>query len=218
MKSSALAESIAKKVLSSFQKIIKARPAPDPDICNMQDARIADIYAGEPPTITEFVKILYALGIATVINFHKESDLNSNTKVKFTKFDESAIPPTRSRQGDAGYDLYALHDCLLGPGQSDTIKTGIGIALPSYSVGLIWPRSGLSVKHDIETGAGVIDSNYRGDITVKLYNHGKETYQFHKGDRIAQLIISAKFDADFIECDNLPDSDRNDAGFGSSGK
>lgn len=218
MKSSAIAESIAKKVLSTFQKIIKTRPAPDPEICNMQDTRIADIYADEPPTITEFVKILYALGIATVINFHKESDLNSNTKVKFTKFDAGAIPPTRSRQGDAGYDLYALHDCRLDPGQSDTIKTGIGIALPSYSVGLVWPRSGLSVKHDIETGAGVIDSNYRGDITVKLYNHGKETYFFQKGDRIAQLIISAKFDADFIECNNLPDSDRNDAGFGSSGK
>lgn len=218
MKSSIMAETKAKQVLSAFQNLIKKMPAPDPDICNMSDIRISDIYAGESPTISEFAKILYALGIATVINFHKESDLNSNTKVKFTKFDADAIPPTRSRQGDAGYDLYALHDCQLDPGQSDTIKTGIGIALPSYSVGLIWPRSGLSVKHDIETGAGVIDSNYRGDITVKLYNHGKETYQFHKGDRIAQLIISAKFDADFIECDNLPDSDRNDAGFGSSGK
>ena len=138
------------------------------------------------------------------------------TVVNFKKSSDDAIAPCKSRPEDAGYDLYASEAKTLQPGDSAVISTGIAVALPSFSVGLIWPRSGLSVKHCLETGAGVIDSNYRGVVAVKLYNFGSEAYEISKGDRIAQLLVMPKLCVDFIEGD-LGETDRGDQGFGSSG-
>ena len=78
--------------------------------------------------------------------------------------------PTRANKTDAGYDLYALEDLEIGPVNQKLVKTGISMAIPKGYVGLIWPRSGLAYKHGLDVFAGVIDSGYRGDIGVILYN------------------------------------------------
>lgn len=85
--------------------------------------------------------------------------------------------------------------------------------------GLIWPRSGLAVRNDIAVMAGVIDNDYRGEICVKLFNHGREPLHYQTGDRIAQILFHAVMaDVEFLEVDELTDSDRGDGGFGSSGR
>ena len=98
------------------------------------------------------------------------------------------------------------------------VSTGISVALPAESAGLIWPRSGLAAKHGIDTLAGVIDADYRGEIRVVLINHGPADYTIRKGDRIAQMLIQKIEFIDVVESDSLPDSVRGVGGFGSSGR
>ena len=82
---------------------------------------------------------------------------------------------------------------------------------------MLWSRSGLSVKHNVECGAGCIDSSYRGEVKVHLYNHGDEVFYIKKGDRIAQLLTMPINLSDYTPVDELPDTDRGEKGFGSSG-
>ena len=128
-----------------------------------------------------------------------------------------AVVPNRSNPTDAGYDLYSIEYKSIQPGQRELVKTGISMSIPSDYVGLIWPRSGLAVKHGIDTMAGVIDSGYRGEICVVLQNHGSNTYVVNAGDRIAQMLFQRVECVYFNETDLLEDSDRGASGFGSSG-
>ena len=98
------------------------------------------------------------------------------------------------------------------------ISTGISLALPAGYVGLIWPRSGLAVKKAIDCGAGVIDSQYRGEVQVLLFNHSDEDYHYSQGERIAQLLIQKVETAVFVQVDRLEDTTRGEAGFGSTGR
>lgn len=98
------------------------------------------------------------------------------------------------------------------------ILTGIRLALPLGYVGLVWPRSGLAVDHALDCGAGVIDSQYRGEIKVLLFNHGDEDYHVKSGDRIAQLLIQKVETVEFIPIDDLDRTARGEAGFGSTGQ
>src|SRR6185369_15805264 len=77
----------------------------------------------------------------------------------------------------------------LAPGARAAVPTGIHLALPEGHVGLVWPRSGLAIRHGIDTLAGVIDSDYRGEVKVVLVNHGREAFRIEAGDRVAQLLI-----------------------------
>jgi dUTP pyrophosphatase len=97
------------------------------------------------------------------------------------------------------------------------IKTGISMAIPDGYVGLIWPRSGLAVKHGLDTMAGVVDSGYRGEVCVVLQNHGYEPYNVKAGDRIAQILFQSILSVQMIETEELNNSDRGQSGFGSSG-
>jgi len=83
---------------------------------------------------------------------------------------------------------------------------------------LIWPRSGLAVKKGIDCGAGVIDSHYRGEVKVLLFNHSDSEFQIEPGDRIAQLLIQKVERVEFIPVDQLNETARNEGGFGSTGK
>ena len=133
------------------------------------------------------------------------------------KLDEDAIVPTKANRSDAGYDLYAFHGTILQKHAHKLIKTGISMAIPEGYVGLIWPRSGMAYKHGIDVFAGVIDSSYRGEIGVVLYNSQYSNYSIEKGDRIAQILFQKIEDFDLHVVENLDDTNRGTGGFGSSG-
>ena len=131
-----------------------------------------------------------------------------------------ARPPLRGRDGDAGYDLSCVESFVLRPGERKAVPTGVAIALPPGIAGLVTPRSGLAIRHGIAcvNSPGLIDPNYRGELRVILVNHGDETYRAHAGDRIAQLLLVPYWAPDLRIVDELPESERGEAGFGSSGR
>ena len=132
---------------------------------------------------------------------------------------DAAKIPTKAHKSDAGWDLYASYTSQpVYPHKRRLVSTDISIAIPDGYCGLIWPRSGLSVKKGIDVLAGVIDSGYRGEIKVCLLNTSDQIVHIHPGDRIAQLIIQKVEDVKFLEVDNLDDTDRGEGGFGSSGE
>jgi dUTP pyrophosphatase len=144
-------------------------------------------------------------------------------EVKIKRVREGAILPTRASTGAAGYDLYACisEPVEIKPHDLCKIPTGIAIALPdSYTVGLIFARSGLGVKHGIApaNAVGVIDSDYRGEIMVGLCNSGSEPYTLSPGERFAQLVIMPVCEAMLEEADDLDETERGSSGFGSTGK
>ncbi len=96
--------------------------------------------------------------------------------------------------------------------------TGLRLQLPPRHVGLVWPRSGLAVRHGIDTLAGVIDSDYRGEVRVVLVNHGREPFRIAPGDRVAQLLLQRVERAAFVSTDALEDTERAEGGFGSTGR
>jgi len=126
--------------------------------------------------------------------------------------------PQYGSEGAAGADLTASCDLTLAPGAREAVPTGIHLEIPPDHVGLIWPRSGLAVRHGIDTLAGVIDSDYRGEIRVVLVNHGTEPLRIAPGDRIAQLLVQRVERATFARGDDLGSTGRGEGGFGSTGR
>lgn len=136
--------------------------------------------------------------------------------IKFKKLSDSATVPTRGSDFAAGYDLYSTEDYTLECGERKLFKTNIAMAIPSGLYGRIAPRSGLAFKDGIDTLAGVIDEDYRGDVGVILINFGANTKEFKKGDKIAQIIFEKYHPAIFSEVSELPASVRATGGFGST--
>jgi len=126
--------------------------------------------------------------------------------------------PVRSSADAAGADLFAAADVTLAPGERRLVPTGLQVAIPAGYVGLVWPRSGLAFRHGIDTMAGVIDSDYRGEVRVLLVNHGAGECRIERGDRIAQLLVQRVEPAVFVRVDELPASTRGSGGFGSTGR
>ena len=141
-------------------------------------------------------------------------------QISFTRLDKELPPPTRSHAGDAGVDLHARGPAKLAPGERETVPTGIAVAIPDGYAGLVVPRSGLASLFGVGVvnSPGLVDSGYRGEIAVILINLGSETVTIERGDRIAQLVIVPVHEADFIEQEQLPGSDRGAGGFGSTGR
>jgi len=137
--------------------------------------------------------------------------------IKCKKLLDSASVPTRAHEHDAGWDLYSSERSLIISSKRRIVSTSMSLAIPDGYVGLIWPRSGLAVKKGIDVFAGVIDSGYRGEIKVCLYNSSKTNFEINKGDRIAQIIFHKLPQTEMLEVDSLDDSIRGDSGFGSSG-
>ena len=134
---------------------------------------------------------------------------------------DSGLPlPVRAHPDDAGVDLFAASDLELEPGRRALVGTGIAIALPVGTVGLIHPRSGLAARAglSIVNTPGTIDAGYRGEIKVCLINHDlDDTIAIRRGDRIAQLLVQRVELPELIEVDELDDTVRGDGGYGSSG-
>lgn len=128
--------------------------------------------------------------------------------------------PLYAQPGDAGADLRSRESKVIPAGGRNLIQTGLSIALPDGYVGLVHPRSGLAAKFGITVlnTPGTIDSGYRGEIAVTLYNTSQDDFKVEPGDRIAQLIIQKYEVADFIRVEILPNSHRGESGFGSTGK
>lgn len=143
-------------------------------------------------------------------------------KVRIKKLNERAVIPTYGSAGSAGGDLYSAeeNDITVAPGQTAFIGTGLAVEIPQGLVGLVYARSGLACKKGLAPAnkVGVIDSDYRGEIKVALYNHGKEPQTVAKGERIAQLVIAPFVVAEYEETDDLSDTARGEGGFGSTGR
>ena len=114
--------------------------------------------------------------------------------------------------------MYADNEHTVLPNCVSVVPTGIAMAIPDGFVGLVWPRSGLACKHGVQTLAGVIDSDYRGEIKVALTTCTKTTMSINQGDRIAQLLIMPVSMLECVEVGSLDDTERAASGFGSTGK
>lgn len=126
----------------------------------------------------------------------------------------------RAHAGDAGADLYAAEDVTLQPGERALVGTGIAIALPIGTVGLIHPRSGLAAKHGLTVvnAPGTVDAEYRGELKVCLLNTDlHEPIEITRGMRIAQLVVQRVELVEFAEVDELDDTARGADGYGSTG-
>lgn len=143
--------------------------------------------------------------------------------VPFIRLTPEARAPSKAHDSDAGFDLYSIEDVELShETQTVLVKTGIAVAIPPGHYGRVASRSGLSVKNNIEVGAGVIDSGYRGEIMVKLHlfhtKPGDDPVLLTKGSRVAQLIITPCPPVSMVLTDRLDNTERADGAFGSSGK
>ena len=143
------------------------------------------------------------------------------TTVKIKKLSPNAITPKSGTEFAAGADLYACTDesITINPGVTQFIHTGLAMEIPTGLVGLIYARSGMACKKGVAPAnkVGVIDSDYRGEIIVALYNHASEPLTINHGDRIAQMVYAPYYTATFVEAEELEDSVRGEGGFGSTG-
>ena len=165
-------------------------------------------------------------------------NLNMPLVIKFKRITPDGQIPTKGSIGAAGYDLHAAHDCIIPKIclkiEMDTteekkeveniyvskalIKTDIACKIPDTHYGRVAPRSGVSWKHHVHVGAGVIDSDYRGNIGIVLYNLSSKDFIIKKGDRVAQLIFERiENNAMIEEVTDLDESDRGSGGYGSTG-
>ena len=143
-------------------------------------------------------------------------------KVLIKKLDPSVELPAYKTEGASGMDLMALikEPITLKPNSSCLVPTGLAIAFSSDFEIQIRPRSGLAAKNCISVlnTPGTIDSDYRGEIKVILFNHGKNDFLINNKDRIAQMILTPVIKMEFEETDDLPETVRGEGGFGSTGK
>jgi dUTP pyrophosphatase len=128
-----------------------------------------------------------------------------------------ATLPTRGSDEAAGLDLCAIKPAIILPGERTVIRTGIAVAIPFGFYGRIAPRSGLAVKKGLNILAGVIDSDYRGELLVCVINHGETIFEVEEGMRIAQFIVTKCEIMEPEWVDSLPESRRGTAGIGSTG-
>lgn len=143
---------------------------------------------------------------------------NNNMNIQIKKLSDKAKIPSQASKSAAGYDLYAAEEVLVNTMGRKLVKTNISISIPEGYYGRIAPRSGLAYKNGIDVLAGVIDSDYRGDIGVILFNtdHNLD-FEVNVGDRIAQIIIEKCHSVNWETVETLDSTVRSEGGFGSSG-
>ncbi|MGY1942140.1 dUTP diphosphatase [Nocardia asiatica] len=146
--------------------------------------------------------------------------MSALSPIPLLRLDPGIPVPTRAHAGDAGVDLCTTQDVILEPGERVLVGTGVAVALPVGTVGLIHPRSGLAAKAGLSVvnTPGTVDAGYRGEIKVCLINHDPRTpIELRRGDRIAQLLVQRVELVDFVEVDSLDETTRGAGGYGSSG-
>ena len=143
-------------------------------------------------------------------------------KILIKKTSKEVITPKFKTDGASGVDLSAFLDkeVVIKPNSSELVPTGLQVAIPEELEIQIRPRSGLAAKESIGVlnSPGTIDSDYRGELKIILFNHGKEDFIINNGDRIAQMVLVPIVKMEFEEVDSLPNTVRGQGGFGSTGK
>lgn len=166
----------------------------------------------------DFLTSLIEGSVVSIINLIEVP--RERVKVQIKKLSEDAVIPQYAHKTDAGADVYAIEDVTLKPHETQLIKTGISVAIPvGYEI-QVRPRSGLSLKTGLRVAnaPGTIDSDYRGEVCVIMTNTANLSQTINKGDKIAQLVISAVPMIDWIEVDELDSTERGEGGFGSTDK
>ena len=143
-------------------------------------------------------------------------------KILIKKTNKEVITPKYKTDGSSGVDLSAFLEkkVVIKPNSSDLIPTGLQVAIPEEFEIQIRPRSGLAAKESIGVlnSPGTIDSDYRGELKIILFNHSNKDFIINNGDRIAQMVLVPILKMEFEEVDSLPDTVRGQGGFGSTGK
>jgi dUTP pyrophosphatase len=141
-------------------------------------------------------------------------------KVRVKRLSPDAMIPKAARAGDVAFDLYSTIDYDLRPGERFAVPTGIAVEIPPGYEGQVRPRSGLALKEGVTVlnTPGTVDSGYRGEVHTIMMNHGGESFKITKGMRISQLAIRPVPEVEFVEVDELSDTERGKGGFGSTGK
>jgi dUTP pyrophosphatase len=134
------------------------------------------------------------------------------------KLSKDAQMPTYGTSGAAGLDLYASADVTIQPNERMLIPTGVAMEIPEGHFCYVMGRSGNTIKKGMIVALGTIDSDYIGDIGVMAFNQSCEAISFAKGDRVAQMVILPYPKVEFVEVDELSETDRGEGGFGSTGK
>lgn len=137
-------------------------------------------------------------------------------EIKIKKITPEAKAPAYAHPGDAGMDLFSCADMSLAPGETKPVPTGIQMAIPQGYVGLVWDKSGISLK-GVHRLAGVVDAGYRGEVRVVMVNLGTEPFEIKPGMKIAQMLIQPVEAPTIVESDTLDDTSRGAGGFGSTG-
>ena len=143
-------------------------------------------------------------------------------KILIKKTNRKVITPKYKTDGSSGVDLSAFLEkkVVIKPNSSELIPTGLQVAIPEELEIQIRPRSGLAAKESIGVlnSPGTIDSDYRGELKIILFNHGNKDFVINNGDRIAQMVLVPILKMEFEEVDSLPETIRGQGGFGSTGK
>ena len=143
-----------------------------------------------------------------------KKELTMELRVK--RIHPEAKLPVYGHPGDAGLDLFSVVDRELAPGEVFAVPTGIQVAVPAGHVGLVWDKSGISLK-SVHRLAGVVDSGYRGEVQVVMINLGAAPFAVRKGIKIAQMLVQPVATVSVIECEALDGTSRGEGGFGSTG-
>lgn len=138
--------------------------------------------------------------------------------LKIKKLSQNAVIPAYTHPGDAGMDLFSALDVTIKKGEWVGIPIGVAMEIPDGYVGLIWDKSGLSIKSGLKTLGGVVDSGYRGEVKVGIANISSDDYIVHRGEKVAQMLIQKIEHVMVEEVDTLEDTARGADGFGSTGK
>ncbi len=138
--------------------------------------------------------------------------------IRIKRINPEAKLPEYAHKGDAGMDLFSVIDTKIKPKHRLAVPTGIEMEIPKGYVGLVWDKSGISLKEGIKTMAGVIDSSYRGEIKIVVINLGSKVFSITRGMKIAQMLIQPIITAKIKEAGNLAESKRGRKGFGSTGR
>ena len=158
---------------------------------------------------------------STTLPYRAEVTMQSPPRLLFQRLPHGAglALPAPAKPGDAGLDLPAAVDAMIGVGWCQAVATGFAVAIPAGHFGMVVPRSGLVRKHRIgvANSPGIIDSGYRGEIVVLLENRGDQFFEVRRGERIAQLLVLPFSDFERAEVAELDQTERGASGFGSTG-
>ena len=137
--------------------------------------------------------------------------------LRFKQLDDRAVLPTRGSAFSAGLDICSIEDLVIGPRERALARTGLAMAIPHGFYGRVAPRSGLAVKQGLDVLAGVIDSDYRGELCCVLYNTSDTAIALPAGSKICQLVVEKIITPKAVWANDLDETARGAGGFGSTG-